>query len=78
MFESPATRRSGGIVILWHEDQVNIIGVRQTFQELHVVVEVLPNNHLWLMSISYDKPTLIHRNTLSNNLRYIKDNYDGP
>lgn len=51
MFESLATGRSSGIVLLWHEDQVRITGVRQTFQELHVMVEVLTNNPTWLMSI---------------------------
>ncbi|KAK4721319.1 hypothetical protein R3W88_011552 [Solanum pinnatisectum] len=65
MVESPAGR-SG------------ITGMRQTFQELHVMVEVLPNKPPWLMSIIYFNPNLLYRDTLWNNLINIKDNYDGP
>lgn len=53
MIEAPAFGHFGGIVILWHEDQVKITSMRQTFQELHAMVEVLPNQTPWLMFIIY-------------------------
>lgn len=59
-----ATGHSGGIVILQHEDQVNISGMRQTFQEFHVMIEVLPNQNPWLLSIIYASPQVVHRNSL--------------
>lgn len=41
------------------------------------MVEVLLNKPPWLMSIIYANPILLHRDTLLNNLRNIKDNYNG-
>ncbi|KAH0633697.1 hypothetical protein KY289_036658 [Solanum tuberosum] len=78
MLEQPAIGRSGGIVLLWHENVVAVTSYRQSNQEMHVMVKVITTNTHWLFSIIYASTNLTHMSLLWDNLCTLKSHYSGP
>ncbi|XP_070018033.1 uncharacterized protein [Nicotiana sylvestris] len=76
--ENPGVGRAGGMVIMWVDTLVAVERVRQTDQELHALVRVLPNYNPWIFSSIYASNSLVNRLDLWNNLKNIFANYKGP
>ncbi|KAK4716458.1 hypothetical protein R3W88_014796 [Solanum pinnatisectum] len=71
MIQVPAVGKSGGLVVLWDD---NLLDIATTSQEIHTMVKIRSTNELWLFSCIYVSN---HRNILWQNLKTIKDNYNG-
>ncbi|KAK4726505.1 hypothetical protein R3W88_031422 [Solanum pinnatisectum] len=77
-WEVPALGRSGGIVLLWHSNILTVTRKKQTPQEMHAMIQVLPNNFSWWFSAIYARTVYTDRINLWNNLEAIANTYDGP
>ncbi|XP_070007321.1 uncharacterized protein LOC142165479 [Nicotiana tabacum] len=78
LIEIPEVGRASGMVIMWIDTMVAVDRVRKTDQELHALVQVLPNHNSWLVSAIYASNYVTNRLTLWENLRSMFDNYKGP
>ncbi|XP_075083424.1 uncharacterized protein LOC142167164 [Nicotiana tabacum] len=69
----PAMRHSGGIIIMWKENILQVDEVLITSQGIHAMVKVLPSNLSWLFSAIYASNYLEDRKTIWKNLINISN-----
>ncbi|KAK4710031.1 hypothetical protein R3W88_004544 [Solanum pinnatisectum] len=77
MIEVPAIGNSGGIVVLWDDTIWELDEIATTTQEVHAIIKVHSLNITWLFSVIYASTHRNMRKTLWNNLKNIKDTFDG-
>lgn len=75
--EIPAQGQSGGIAIVWHDNNVQLSHIRLDGQEIHAMIQVLPNHQPWLFSIVYASTNVNIRHPLLQNLANIANNCKG-
>lgn len=68
---------SGGLWLLWNNENVKISVHSQTFQEIHATIEV-PNSPFSLLSFVYASPQRDRRFLLWENLKSIADSVSIP
>ncbi|XP_070014337.1 uncharacterized protein [Nicotiana sylvestris] len=69
---------SGGIVLLWNADLVLVDELTMTTQEVHCMVQVLPNPTKRLLFSIYANNSVHSRSLLWHNLKCVYDSYKGP
>lgn len=69
---------NGGMILLWNDFNIRIAHIVSVEQELHVDIQVSPNNPSWLRSTIYASPRLKDRIVLWDNLRTIVNAYVMP
>lgn len=78
MAEVPIEGHSGGIAIFWTQDVLQVEVVATTHQEIHCVLQVIPQPHKWMFSDIYASPNSHNCTILWDNLRCIDNAYKGP
>ena len=64
---------TGGLWLLWNEDQVEVQELAKTEQEIHIEVKVRASNLSWIFSAIYASPKSEERFILWNNLSKVAD-----
>lgn len=77
MIEVSVVENFGRIVVLWDDNILKLDDITTTNQEIHAMVKVHLTKVSWLFSVIYTSNFRLHRHTLWDNLRAIKDNYTG-
>ena len=62
---------AGGLWILWKTEEVEVISLSSTEQEIHATVKVCSSNLTWLLSAIYASPRLAERKILWENLKTV-------
>ena len=68
----------GGIWLLWKRDEVEVIVLSATEQEIHATVQVRDSNLTWLISPIYASPRLVERKILWSNLAKVAQLHNLP
>ena len=61
----------GGLWILWKTEEVEVLPLSSTEQEIHAIVKVRSSNLTWLLSAIYASPRLAERKILWENLKTV-------
>ncbi|XP_030958722.1 uncharacterized protein LOC115980633 [Quercus lobata] len=69
---------TGGLWLLWNEDQVEIQELAKTEQEIHIEVKVRASNLSWIFSAIYASPRSEKGCILWNNLSKVADLHNKP
>ncbi|KAK4710020.1 hypothetical protein R3W88_004533 [Solanum pinnatisectum] len=77
MIQVPSVGNFGGMLVLWDDSILELDDITTTRQEIHVMVKPCSSNNSWLLSCIYASTCLNSRKILWDNLRRIKDTYDG-
>lgn len=72
-----AQSMSRGMALLWNDDLVHVDELTITSQEIHCMVQVLPNPTQWLFSSIYAANTVQARSLLWDNLKCVYDSFRG-
>ena len=62
---------AGGLWILWKSEEVEILPLSSTEQEIHAIVKVRSSDISWLLSAIYASPRLAERRILWDNLKTV-------
>ena len=62
---------AGGLWILWKTEEVEVVSLSSTEQEIHATVKVRSSNLTWLLSAIYASPRLVERKILWGNLKTV-------
>ena len=62
---------AGDLWLLWKKDEVDILVLSSTEQEIHATVKVCFNNLSWLLSSIYASPRIVERKILWSNLSQV-------
>lgn len=78
MIEVPSIGNSGGVLVILRDDNLlELDDITTTNQEIHVMIKVCRTNISWLFSCIYASNFRNQRNILWENLKMIKDNFNG-
>ena len=69
---------AGGLWLLWKRDEVEVIVLSATEQEIHATVQVRNSNITWLISPIYASPRLVERKILWSNLAKVAQLHNLP
>ena len=69
---------AGGLWILWKTDDVEVILLSTTEQEIHATVKVRSSNLFWLILAIYASPRIAERKILWNNLKIVSQLHNLP
>ena len=61
----------GGLWLIWKRDEVDVIMLSATEQEIHATVKVRNSNLTWLISFIYASPCLAERKIMWSNLSKV-------
>lgn len=76
MIEIPTEGQSGGMIILWDHNLINVnIFVRRS-QEISATNKVIPTHKTWLFTSIYASININHRNQIWNNLINMQANFN--
>ncbi|OIS97442.1 hypothetical protein A4A49_62516, partial [Nicotiana attenuata] len=78
LIQMPANGNSGGIVLMWNNEDTMVDQIGGTDQEIHAMVKVRNSTKNWLCSIIYASNLLEERSILWHNLKIVTSNYKGP
>lgn len=77
MIEVPAIGNSGGIVVLWDDNFLELDEITTTSQEVHAMIKVHSFTSIWLFSCIYASSSRCNKKILWKYLRNIKTSYKG-
>lgn len=66
---------TGGIVLLWHSNELTVNPATVTSQEIHAAVQVCPRSNPWLISVVYTSTNYSNRKILWNNLKEFNQHH---
>ena len=61
----------GGLWVLWKIDDVEVLPLSSTEQEIHANIKVRSFNFTWLISAIYASPRIVERRILWENLKTV-------
>ncbi|KAK6789820.1 hypothetical protein RDI58_013620 [Solanum bulbocastanum] len=77
MNQVPTNGNYGGLTILWDDTILVLDDIATTGQEIHAMVKVRTTNHSWLFSCIYASTCRCYRKIIWENIKTIKDKFDG-
>ncbi|KAK4719067.1 hypothetical protein R3W88_017405 [Solanum pinnatisectum] len=77
MIQVPVNGNFGCLAALWDDSILELDEIATTRQEIHAMVKVLTTNNSWLFSCIYASTYRESHKILWDNLKTIKDNFDG-
>lgn len=78
MAEVSVVGHARGITIFWSQDTLIVDTIAMTQQEVHCMIQVIPQQYKWMFSAIYASPHAHNRTILWENIRCIYDHYKGP
>ena len=69
---------AGGLWLLWKTDDVDVMLLSTTEQEIHATVKVRNSDPIWLISAIYARPRLSERRILWDNLKVVAQLHNLP
>ena len=69
---------AGGLWLLWKTDDVDVMLLSSTEQEIHATVKVRNSDPIWLISAIYARPRLSERRILWDNLKVVAQLHNLP
>lgn len=69
---------SGGLWLLWNEDEIHCDILDVTTQEIHACVQIFPNSSPWIFSAIYGRPNYAIRRELWKTLQEFADSHNPP
>ena len=67
-FYTETIRYAGDLWLLWKKDEVDVIVLSSTEQEIHATIKVCNFNSTWIISTVYASPHIMERKILWSNL----------
>lgn len=77
MVQVPTMGNFGGIVFLWDDTQLEVDEILTANQEIHAMIKVCNSTTPWMFSCIYTSVYRGKRRLLWENLKHIKNNYQG-